>query len=89
MESYGAARDRTAGDPPRDLRAEGLIDIEHGRGAFARRPPVRRLAYDRFARRHRDAGKAAYLIELEAEDADPTLKCLLSSRSRPPDIADH
>jgi len=62
MESYGAARG-TVRQAIATLRAEGLIDIEHGRGAFARRrPPVRRLAYDRFARRHREAGKAAYLI---------------------------
>ena len=53
MELPGTVRQAIA-----TLRAEGLIDIEHGRGAFARRrPPVRRLAYDRFARRHRDAGK--------------------------------
>jgi GntR family transcriptional regulator len=50
------------------LKAEGLIEVEHGRGAYVRaRPPVRRLSYDRFARRHRDAGKAAYLAEMEAE----------------------
>ncbi len=41
---------------------------EHGRGSFVRdRPPVRRLAHDRFARRHRERGRAAYLAELEAE----------------------
>ena len=41
---------------------------EHGRGVFVRpRPRLRRLAYDRFARRHREAGKAAYYAEAEAE----------------------
>ena len=39
---------------------------EQGCGAFVRsRSPVRRLAYDRFARRHRDEGKAAFLAEME------------------------
>src|SRR3954451_11983660 len=49
-----------------DLRGEGLVVPEHGRGVFVRsRPPVRRLAADRFARRHRDAGKAAFIAEAE------------------------
>ena len=42
------------------LEAEGLITAEHGRGVYVRaRPPVRRLASDRFAQRHRKKGKAA------------------------------
>lgn len=54
------------------LRAEGLVLAEHGRGVFVRpRPKIRRLAHDRFARRHRDAGKAAYLVEAEKEHAEP------------------
>jgi GntR family transcriptional regulator len=54
------------------LRGEGLIVAEHGRGVFVRqRPKVRRLAYDRFARAHREAGKAAYLAEAEAEGVAP------------------
>lgn len=49
-----------------ELRAEGLVVAEHGRGVFVRaRPPLRRLAADRFARRHRQAGKAAFLAEAE------------------------
>src|SRR5262249_12819441 len=51
-----------------ELRSEGLIEVEHGRGAYVRRrPPIRRLAFDRFARRHRKAGQAAYLAEMESE----------------------
>jgi GntR family transcriptional regulator len=89
MESYGAARG-TVRQAIATLRAEGLIDIEHGRGAFARRrPPVRRLAYDRFARRHREAGKAAYLIELEAEGRRPDVEVLaIESQPASPDIAE-
>ncbi|REF36230.1 regulatory GntR family protein [Thermasporomyces composti] len=51
------------------LRSEGVVIAEHGRGVFVRsRPRLRRLAHDRFARRHRQAGKAAYIAESEAEN---------------------
>jgi GntR family transcriptional regulator len=59
------------------LKAEGLIDIEHGRGAFVRRrPPVRRVGYDRFARRHREAGQGAYLAEMASEGRVPEVEVL-------------
>jgi GntR family transcriptional regulator len=49
------------------LKSEGLIVSEHGRGAFVRQPPpVRRLAHDRFARRNRRQGQAAFLADAEA-----------------------
>src|SRR5262245_60657950 len=52
------------------LSTEGLVDVQHGRGVFVRgRPPVRRLASDRFARRHRQAGKAAFVVEMEGAEA--------------------
>ena len=54
------------------LRGEGLVVAEHGRGVFVRsRPKTRRLAHDRFARRHREQGKAAYLAEAEQENTSP------------------
>lgn len=54
------------------LRGEGLIVAEHGRGVFVRsRPKIQRLAHDRFARRHREQGKAAYLVEAEQTNARP------------------
>jgi GntR family transcriptional regulator len=54
------------------LRGEGVVVAEHGRGVFVRaRPRIRRLSYDRFARRHRAEGKAAYLAEAEQENATP------------------
>lgn len=57
------------------LRGEGLIVAEHGRGVFVRqRPRVRRLAYDRFSRKHREAGKAAYIAESEAEQVTPSVE---------------
>ena len=76
MASYGAARG-TVRQAIAALRAQGLVDVQHGRGAFVRtQPPVRRLAHDRFARRHRKAGKAAYLAELEAEGRRPDVEVL-------------
>jgi GntR family transcriptional regulator len=53
MAHYGVAR-MTARNALRLLQDEGLITAEHGRGVYVRaRPPVRRLASDRFAQRHR------------------------------------
>jgi GntR family transcriptional regulator len=67
MDVHGVARG-TIRQAVSLLRSEGLVRTEHGRGSFVRdRPPVRRLAHDRFARRHRERGRAAYLAELEAE----------------------
>lgn len=59
------------------LRNEGLVLSERGRGTFAReRPPVRRLGHDRFARRHRKAGKAAFLADAEAAGRVPEVEVL-------------
>ncbi len=59
------------------VKAEGLVDIEHGRGAFVRRlPPVKRVAHDRFARRHREAGNAAYLAEMAADGRTASVEVL-------------
>ena len=59
VEHYGVAR-MTVRHAIQVLQSEGLVLAEHGRGVFVRpRPPVRRLASDRFARRNRELGKAA------------------------------
>ncbi|MFC5185740.1 GntR family transcriptional regulator [Actinomadura harenae] len=56
------------------LQTEGLVLSEHGRGVFVRpRPQIRRLASDRFARRHRQEGKAAFLAESASAGAEPTV----------------
>ena len=60
------------------LRTEGLIVAEHGRGVFVRsRPKIRRVAHDRFLRAHREAGKAAFLVEAEKEHTNADSRCLL------------
>jgi GntR family transcriptional regulator len=65
IEHYGVAR-MTVRQAVQELRGEGLVVAEHGRGTYVRpAPPVRRLASDRFARKHRDAGKAAFLAEAD------------------------
>ena len=66
IDHYRVAR-MTVRQAVSELKAEGLVIAEHGRGVFVRsRPTVRRLASDRFARRHREAGKAAFLAESES-----------------------
>lgn len=59
------------------LKAEGLVVSEHGRGAFVRQPPpVRRLAQDRFSRRHRKQGRAAFLAEAESSGFEAEVEVL-------------
>ncbi len=62
---FGVAR-MTVRQAIQELKTEGLVTSEHGRGVFVRAAPVvRRLASERFARQHRDRGKAAFLAEAE------------------------
>lgn len=69
MERYGVAR-MTVRQALGALKAEGLLLAEHGRGVFVRaRPVVRRVASDRFARRQREAGQAAFIAEAEGVGA--------------------
>jgi GntR family transcriptional regulator len=85
IDEYGTARG-TVRQALGLLRSEGLIDVEHGRGAFVRqRPPIRRLPHDRFARRHRDTGNAAFQAEAEREGRSPTVQVLEVAPAEAPD----
>jgi GntR family transcriptional regulator len=71
IDHYGVAR-MTIRNALQLLETEGLTRAEHGRGVYVRKkPPVRRIASDRFARRHRKEGKAAFLAESEQAGAIP------------------
>jgi GntR family transcriptional regulator len=89
MTHYGVAR-MTVRNALRLLQDEGLITAEHGRGVYVRaRPPVRRLASDRFAARHRKEGKAAFTVEAEQAGAEPRVDMIKVSQGRPPaEVAD-
>lgn len=81
IEQFGVAR-MTARQAIQELRGEGLVIAEHGRGVFVRpMPPVRRLASDRFARKHRADGKAAFLAEAEKTGYQPGVDRIKVSRA--------
>ncbi|WP_019856334.1 GntR family transcriptional regulator [Actinopolyspora mortivallis] len=83
MEHYGVAR-MTARQALQELKSEGLVVSEQGRGVFVRRTvPVRRLASDRFARRYRDQGKAAFLAESEKSGAVPSVDSIRVTEEHP------
>ncbi|MGW3365277.1 GntR family transcriptional regulator [Streptosporangium canum] len=83
MQHYGVAR-MTIRNALQVLQGEGLTVAEHGRGVFVRsHPPVRRLASDRFARRHREQGKAAFIAETEGAGGKPTVDSIKITEERP------
>jgi GntR family transcriptional regulator len=80
---YGVAR-MTVRHAIGVLQSEGLVLAEHGRGVFVRpRPPVRRLASDRFARRNREQGKAAFIAEAEQAGSAPDVDSIAIREERP------
>jgi GntR family transcriptional regulator len=88
-EHYGVAR-MTVRSALNVLESAGLTIAQHGKGVFVRpRPSVRRLASDRFARRHREDGKAAFLAEAEKVGVRPTVDMIRVTREEvPADIAE-
>ena len=83
IDHYGVAR-MTVRHAIQVLQGEGLVLAEHGRGVFVRpHPPVRRLASDRFARRHREQGKAAFIAEAEQAGSKPTVDSIIVREERP------
>jgi GntR family transcriptional regulator len=85
MRHYDVAR-MTVRQAIQELRTEGRVVAEQGRGVFVRLPtPVRRLASDRFARRHREAGKAAFLAEADKVGVVPQVDEIVVNRTRAPE----
>jgi GntR family transcriptional regulator len=83
VDHYGVAR-MTVRHAIQVLQSEGLVLAEHGRGVFVRpRPPVRRLASDRFARRNRELGKAAFIAEAEQAGSTPSVDSIVIREERP------
>ncbi len=83
IEHFGVAR-MTVRQAVQELRSEGLVIAQHGRGVFVRpTPPIRRLASDRFARQHRAEGKAAFTVEAEKSGYSPQVDNIVVSRAKP------
>lgn len=86
IEHFGVAR-MTVRQAVQELRGEGLVVSEHGRGVFVRpSPPIRRLASDRFARKHRNEGKAAFSVEAEKSGYSPRVDNIVVRREKPNSI---
>jgi GntR family transcriptional regulator len=83
--THGTARN-TARAAIGILEAEGLVEVQHGRGAFVReRRPFMRLAQDRYSRRHREAGRAPFRAEAEAQGRTGRVEVLAIERVPAPD----
>ncbi|WP_326554178.1 GntR family transcriptional regulator [Micromonospora sp. NBC_01813] len=82
VNEYGVSR-VTARRALSVLVTDGLVVAEHGRGWFVRRrPPVRRLSADRFARRKE--GKAAFTVDMEANERTFTVDVLYVGAAHAP-----
>ncbi|GLZ56395.1 GntR family transcriptional regulator [Actinomycetospora sp. NBRC 106378] len=89
IEHYGVAR-MTVRQAVQELRNEGRVVAEHGKGTFVRQPvQVRRLASERFARRHREAGLAAFSVEAQKTGFTPNVDQLeIATGPAAPEIRD-
>jgi GntR family transcriptional regulator len=71
------------------LGAEGLIDVEHGRGVFVRtRPPLRLLGHERLGRHEREAGKGTFLTDTGAAGREASTEVEVTRGPAPAGIAE-
>jgi len=72
------------------LRSEGLVETTTGRGTFVRRrQSIVRHGHDRYARRHRNAGKPPFRQEVEAQGRTPRVDVNIIRVAATPDwVAD-
>jgi GntR family transcriptional regulator len=83
--THGTARN-TARQAIAILQAEGLVEAQHGRGVFVReRRPFLRVAHDRYSRRHREAGRAPFRAEAEAQGRTARVDVLVIERVPAPE----
>ncbi|CAM3214375.1 GntR family transcriptional regulator [Mycobacterium intermedium] len=83
IKHFGVAR-MTVRQAMQVLGSEGLVVTQHGRGVFVRpTPAIHRLASDRFARRHRASGKAAFAVEAEKSGYTPQVDNIIVTREKP------
>jgi len=86
---YGAARN-TAAAAIRMLAEQGLVTVEHGRGAFVRKPQrLFRFGSDRYSIKNRETGLTPFRLEAKRQGKTPRIDVPSIAREVPPaDIAE-